>query len=322
MLEDFEGVIDWSPIATESDPPDELGPTVADPYRGQRAARFTFGKSMNLFVRGFQMNPTGGPAPAVVSTTFLDAGGLSIGDTFVSQFSGRVVSLEIKDTVEYFPTMDPEGGGFMILDTENLLRNLNLLTYSAEVRSNEVFVGSKPGMVDQVLATARGLVGESGVVRGYASELQAVRRDPLEGAAWQALAAVSLGVVVLASCLGYVAYLLSFGGRNRTEIGLLQAMGLSRRQLGLLVGFEHFITLLIGMGLGTWAGLQMGALMVSSLTSADSGAQAVPPILLTADWAQILPVYIAVLLTVSGSLVVLNRRALQMDLRAISSLAE
>jgi hypothetical protein len=78
----------------------------------------------------------------------------------------------------------------------------------------------------------------------------------------------------------------------------------------------------IGMGLGTWAGLRMGALMVSALSTPGSGPQAVPPIELATNWAQILPVYIAVLLIAGASLVVLNRKALQMDLRDISSLTE
>ena len=132
----------------------------------------------------------------------------------------------------------------------------------------------------------------------------------------------ALGVVLVASCLGYVAYLLSIGRRYRTEFGLLQAVGLSRRQLALLAGFEHLVILLIGMGLGTWAGLRMGALMVSSLVTPGSGPRAVPPVELATNWAQILPVYIAVLLIAGASLVVLNRRALQMDLRDISNLTE
>jgi len=117
VLEDFECDIGWLPIATESDPPDELGATEEDPYRGRRAARFTFGKSLNQLVRGFQMSPTGGPVPAVVSTTFLDASGLRPGDTFLARVSGRVVSFEVKDTAEYFPSMDPAGGGFIVVDT-------------------------------------------------------------------------------------------------------------------------------------------------------------------------------------------------------------
>ena len=322
VLEDFEGDIGWLPIATESDPPDELEATEEDPYRGRKAARFTFGKSVNQLVRGFQMSPTGGPMPAVVSKTFLDASGLGPSDTFVARVSGRVVSLEVKDTAEYFPSMDPAGGGFIVVDTQSLLGNLNVMTFGKKVRPNEVFVGGEPGKEGRVLAAVNKLANGSAVLRSSASQLEAIRRDPLEGAAWQALAGISLGVVLVASCLGYVAYLLSIGRRYRTEFGLLQAVGLSRRQLALLAGFEHLVILLIGMGLGTWAGLRMGALMVSSLVTPGSGPRAVPPVELATNWAQILPVYIAVLLIAGASLVVLNRRARQMDLRDISNLTE
>jgi ABC-type antimicrobial peptide transport system permease subunit len=196
------------------------------------------------------------------------------------------------------------------------------MTYGKKVRPNEVFVGGEPGIEGQVLAAVKKLTNGSAVLRSSSSQLEAIRRDPLEGAAWQALAGISLGVVLVASCVGYVAYLLSIGSRYRAEFGLLQAMGLSRRQLAPLAGFEPLIILPIGMALGTRAGLRMGSLMVSSLATPGSGPQAVPPIELATNWAQILPVYIAVRLIAGASLIVLNRRALQMDLRDISSLTE
>ena len=73
---------------------------------------------------------------------------------------------------------------------------------------------------------------------------------------------LSLGIIVFAAGFGYVTYMLSYADRSRSEMGFLQAMGLSRRQMMGLLGLEQLVIVTVGLALGTWAGFQMSTLMV------------------------------------------------------------
>ena len=50
-----------------------------------------------------------------------------------------------------------------------------------------------------------------------------------------------IGVIILTAGLGYITYLLAFAGRSRAEMGLLQSLGLSRKQTIGLLSLEHVV---------------------------------------------------------------------------------
>ena len=129
---------------------------------------------------------------------------------------------------------------------------------------------------------------------------------------------LSLSVVILAAGLGYITYLLSFALRSKSEMGYLQSLGISHRQLMGLLGFEHVAIAAAGLGLGTWAGYQTSRLMVSSLAVTETGDRVVPPFILTTDWSLMLPTYAALIAVFLAALFVLNRTMLRLDLHTIS----
>ena len=106
------------------------------------------------------------------------------------------------------------------------------------------------------------------------------RSDPLTSAGWRATMALSLGVVLLAAGLGYATYLLSVSGRGRSELGLLRSIGFSRSQILWLLGFEHLAVAAVGLGVGTWVGLRVSRIMVSSVTVTEQGERVLPPFVL------------------------------------------
>ena len=124
--------------------------------------------------------------------------------------------------------------------------------------------------------------------------------------------------MLLAAGLGYVTFLLGVVSRNRGEIGFLQSIGFSRLQVLGLLGFEHLAILAAGLGLGTWAGLRMSSLMVSSVNVTEGGDQVLPPFVLMTDWSMMLPVYGALAALFVGALIVMNLTVARPDLKAIS----
>lgn len=101
-------------------------------------------------------------------------------------------------------------------------------------------------------------------------------------------------------------------------MGFLQSLGMSRRQLMGLLGFEQLTIAGIGLGLGTWAGFQMSRLIVSPLAVTERGEQVVPPFILMTDWSFMLPTYGALVVIILASLFVLKRGMDGLDLHVIS----
>ena len=46
----------------------------------------------------------------------------------------------IAGAVDYFPTLDPEGGRFLLTDMDSVLRHLNVLGSAHRFEPNELFV--------------------------------------------------------------------------------------------------------------------------------------------------------------------------------------
>jgi predicted lysophospholipase L1 biosynthesis ABC-type transport system permease subunit len=127
-------------------------------------------------------------------------------------------------------------------------------------------------------------------------------------------------VIVFTAGLGYIVYLLAFTDRSMGEMGVLRSLGLSKMQTAGLIGLEHMLVALIGLGVGTWAGFQMSRMVVSAVTVTDSGGRVVPPFILQTDWTIMGSIYGLLLLIFLGTLYILGRRMLHLDLQRLSRL--
>ena len=157
-------------------------------------------------------------------------------------------------------------------------------------------------------------------VRDRESQASASTLDPLVSAGWKAMVALSVGIIIFTAGLGYVAYLLSFAHGNRNQMGFMQAMGLTRRQISGLMSVEHLLVAIVGLGLGTWAGYEMSRIMVSALAVNSAGLPVVPPFILTTDWTIMAPLYAALCAVFATALAVVNRGITRLDLYSISRL--
>ena len=323
VLEDFESShLTWTPITTSLVRSDSLSVTREDVVEGQMAGKFSFGRENQFGIRGFYQSPTGGPLPVVVSSSLVENTGIGVGDTFVGSIARRLVPMIVLDTANHFPTVHPEAEAFVLADLWDLSIFLGLVSVLQSAPPNELYVKAEPGTVLPIEDFVRKDRRRFLFVADGASHLEAVRLDPFGTAGWSVMVVISLGVVLLAAAFGYVAYLLLYGARIRNEMGFLQSLGLSRRQLVGLISFEHLAVVASGLGLGTWAGFQMSRLMVSPLAVTEEGKEIVPPYILMTDWNMLVPTYIVLLGVIVVTLVVLHRRMRRLDLHAIARAAE
>ena len=319
VIEGFEGPIEWEPVMTSSLGAEQLRRVEEEPRRGAAAVMFSFGRENLRGIRGFYHQTTEGPLPVIVSSALAEATGIREGDFVQTLIAERGVTVAVRGVVDYFPTIDRRDGRFMLADLDAVLSRVNILGgLTPPLRPNELFLAENPSTPQPV----RDSIAESGLLRTTlrhrASELEVLERDPLSSAGWNAMVVLALGIAVLSAAFGYVTYLLLFAAHSRNEMGFLQSLGLSRRQVLGLLGFEHLAIAAIGIGLGTWAGFQMSRLIVSPLAVTERGEPLIPPFILTTDWSMMLPAYGALTAIFLGALLAVNRSALHLDLQSIS----
>ncbi|MCH8311246.1 MAG: ABC transporter permease, partial [Chloroflexi bacterium] len=157
------------------------------------------------------------------------------------------------------------------------------------------------------------------MIHDRAALVEAVRLDPLITAGWKTMVLLAVGIILFAATLGYVTYLISFADQNRREMRYLQALGLSKRQLGWLLSAEHLVIATLGLLIGTATGFAMSNMMVSALAVTETGDPILPPLVLTTNWAIMGPIYFALVVIFTGSLFWLTRMTSNVDLRGSQS---
>ncbi|MCY4528800.1 MAG: ABC transporter permease, partial [Chloroflexi bacterium] len=294
ILEGFEGDIAWSPIPTSLFNSDVLF-TTNESFNGVRSGVFRFGTDRNRSVRGIYEATGGGVIPAVISQEVADVTGLRAGMTQIVSVSGWLVPVEVAGVIDLFPTLDTTNSGFMLADIDALLSYMNMMSQISSVEPNELYLrksGEAPEIVEEITNEMESILLK---VSDTTEQREEIRRDPLQNAGWRALVFMALAVVLLAAIFGYVAYMLLVGESSEHEMGFLQSLGLSKIQLLGLLSFEHLTVVVLGLGVGTWAGFQMSRLMVAPLAVSDIGQSIVPPFILVTDWSLMLPTYAMIL---------------------------
>ena len=133
--------------------------TNGDVAEGSQAGLFSFGKDTDNGLRGIYRSPSGGPVPVVASNSFLRTSGARVGDALIVELKGRFVPIHVRDSVDFFPTLDPRGAGFLLADLETLIHHINILSPALVATPNEMFIRKAPGAGNSVSAVVSRLVG-------------------------------------------------------------------------------------------------------------------------------------------------------------------
>ncbi|MCY4528622.1 MAG: FtsX-like permease family protein [Chloroflexi bacterium] len=317
VLEDFEGLFRWTPIITSGLAPDRLYSFGGDAKDGDRSAMFRFGQEGQRGVRGVYLSPTGGELPVAVSTGFQEAVGVEVGDLILMNAGGRAIPSVVRSVVDHFPTMRPSEKGFILADLNALHLHANIISPINRLRPNEVFLSVSPAAHELVVERVNSISLTPGTIYDRLSQVETARLDPLTTAGWTSMVFVAVGIILITIGIGYATYLLAFLDRSKGETGFLRSLGLSNGQLLGLLAFEHLAILLVGIGLGAWAGFQMSQMAVSSVVIV-SPDDVLPPYTSITDWGFLLPMYLGILVVVLVSFVTLIRTTRRIDLQTIS----
>lgn len=331
VIESFEGDPSWSVIPTSSVSLDELDFSLEAAESGKLGAVFQFGKERNAGVRGIFWSQYGNTIPVIASDSFNQKTGLDIGEKTLVRISGILVPVEIVGEVSYFSTLDPRGDGFLVMDLTYLLYHLSVIDTQINEIPNETYLGlaSSPGSIDESqdsdLSERRTVVKKLISITGFGRELMEtsmvldnVRNNPLIVAGWKAMTLVAVVIAFFIASAGYLVYVGFAAERIRYEIASLRTIGLSRNQIIWLVTLGHSIILVIGLGIGSWTGIQMTKLMLGAVAVSEEGKVLLPPPIFAPDW-MLLTTYLALFVLVFSSCVLfLSRHLTKVNLAEVA----
>ena len=244
------------------------------------------------------------PMPAVVSPDVLELAGVELGEPFAIGTIDATVPIRAVAVADYFPTLDPREGPFVVADLRTFNHYTNLHGQGLIGGSNEMWT-----TLDPVVANAETVVGDFkgfGIETGnvyVAANLEEQRVDqPLVSAGWGGLLILMFLALALASASGVMLYSFTDVRERSPEFALLRTLGFSRLQLNGVVWFNLLLVAVCGIALGTWAGQQITASVLPILEIAEEGVRVTPPMVVRINWVVLLGTY-AVLAVVAAATV-------------------
>lgn len=294
-IEGFETSGGWEPVPDVGTAEDTLTLTADAALSGERGALLTWAHPIGVATRGLFFAPVPLPIPAVGSPRFHK------GQELVGTVEDQTVPISVTDAVPYFSTLYSERGPFLIVSMEHLSTYFRAVGSTRGLSFTEVWVGVEEG-ADRS-ATVRVLEENLPFGQNVMNREALAKRaedDPLEGGAWAPVALLGAVAVGGVAILGFALYGGIAVSRSRLELGVLRAVGFTRRQTGLLLALEGFVVGLLGIGLGVALGAWVGRWTLGSLSTTAGGRPLVPPLDITTN---------EVLVTTSLSLIVLASMA-------------
>ncbi len=288
-IEDFESARPWTVFPNAGLTKDEVSYT-SQARSGGQSLRYTWTEPITTETRGVLASPAPMPIPAIGGP------GLSVDQELVVRVEGKPVGFRIVESADYFPTLFPTGGRFLITDIGHLSAYFELLPLTGPIRPGELWLGpvdneAIEGVVHEVLPTV--------VVVDQEAEVSASTSNPWASSFWSGLSIIVVAAIVVVFTAGLVIYAIIAINGMRMELGLLRNMGLSRRQLALSVALERLAVPLLGLVSGVWIGAWTSRWSLSFLEITPSGRPLVPPLELVADRPFVAIVLVAALTAVA-----------------------
>ncbi len=244
--------------------------------------------------------------PVLASETFLDRIGTRVGETIEASIDNERTTLDIVDTIDYFPTLNPEDSSFVIMDFETAHQLVNARRNTGERVPNEAWLKTDAGtpsieQMETIKDEAEGarirysatasverninlLRLRSGPISDRLSQLAGVSVDPLVSEGWRALLGVAFVTVLIVSAIGFVVHTRVAFRRRLAEFALLRTIGLSMRQLLLLILLEQLIVIGVAVAIGIFMGTRLGDTIIPYLARSGQDANVVPPMTLEIYW--------------------------------------
>jgi hypothetical protein len=233
--------------------------------------------------------------PIVFSQSALDSNNVAVGDLLVVHVFGRSLPVRIVGITDYFPTLDPEDGGFAVVAVAQMWRHLALSNANSARFAAEVLIGLEDtednAVIDAVSSEIGGLL--SVVDRDEIQRISLV--TPLAVAGWRGASIITGGLAIGLAILGLLTFVPIRPAGDKFNLAVLRALGVRKRGLVFISVIEQLVVLGAGVAAGVGAGSVMARIAVDTVSQTDSKVSLLPPIVFSTDWIYISGLVVALL---------------------------
>lgn len=224
------------------------------------------------------------PVNAAMDRTSMETADLNVGDIVPIQVSNASIPVRIATAVDYFPTLNPAQGGFLIADFLALRGAALVAAVQAVLPITEVWTRTDnnagrliaAGLLDDVYLSSTVLDAEAAIV--------AAEEDPFRSGGTAALFVVGFIGLLIVGSAALVFTLAAAGGERAREFALMRTIGAGRAGLTAQAAVEVGLVLAAGVALGFGLGRAVAGALLAFLDVTAAGVAAAPPTVLSVDW--------------------------------------
>ncbi|MDZ4722147.1 MAG: FtsX-like permease family protein [Roseiflexaceae bacterium] len=229
------------------------------------------------------------PSAVLIHGSFASRTGLRAGDQLVVKMTDLDKTVDVTFTVvgyiNLFPTINPQDGPFIVGN----------LDYVFDAQGGQypydVWMRVAPGTQPQAIYQNAVDLGLKVFDKGFSPNQILTERDRPERQGFFGLLSVGFVASAFLTVLGFLFYSVLSFQRRFVELGMLRAIGLSSRQLAVLLGWETALIIGAGMLAGTLIGVTASQLFIPFLQVRRSGKPLLPPFVVQIAWDQIGLIY-------------------------------
>jgi putative ABC transport system permease protein len=252
------------------------------------------------------------PSAVLVERGYAGSAGLRVGDRMTVRMNDLDRNVEVPVTVAgyitLFPTVYPQDGPFLVGN----------LDYAFEQQSGQypydVWLRVAPDLRPRDLYLGITELGLKVFEKGFSPTAIEEERNRPERQGFFGLLSVGFVASAFLTVLGFLFYSVLSFQRRFVELGMLRAIGLSSRQLAVLLGWEQALIIGAGMLAGTIIGISASQLFIPFLQVRRANTPLMPPFVVEIAWSQITIIYVVfgamLLLAVLVTLILLRRMKL------------
>ena len=243
---------------------------------GEPGMAFSWVEQFSRAPRGFMVPPGPFPLPAIGSPDFY------LGQELRVHAGGQVVPIIVRDTTNYFPTVNPSAKRFLLVNLDDYQDYLRRMPNGEAQPIKELWLGLEEG-VDRSLVI--GSLGQHlpafSSVRDRDAVVELARRNPLAGGGWNGLIVLSTATITLVVLLALIIHAVIAVYTGRIDLAVTRALGFSRYQIFLSLAVERALVLVVGLAAGGALGYWPGREILKLLDVSAIGRPVVPPMILT-----------------------------------------
>jgi hypothetical protein len=258
-----------------------------------------------------------GPIPALVSAQMLSRFGLAVGKTIQLEVNSTAVTALIVGVADYFPTLYPELGDFVVLERDPLIA---ALAYGKDQRPwpNEIWVHTGAGGDTAALSSMKAALG---VVSVYdrAALVSTTANLPQQLELTSNLVLGFVAAIALA-LLAFVVHFLVVARARLSEYAVLEANGMSLSMVRRSLLIEQLVLLGFCSVCGALLGLLMAFVVLPVLQLGGAPSDNVPQTIVTIDPVQlalVLGVVVAGALAAGPAIAATERPHVMSELRSL-----